>query len=564
MTSPAEFTSDFARFAAALDGQYALECEIGRGGMGVVYLARDLRLDRRVAIKTLPPHLANDSVVRERFLREARTAARLSHQNIVPIHRADEIGGHVFFVMGYVDGDSMAQRVRDRGCLDPRDVVRELRDVAEALSYAHQHGVIHRDIKAENILIDRASGRAMVTDFGIARLAQAAPLTATGQVLGTVYYLSPEQVSGEPVDGRSDIYALGVAGFFALSARFPFDAELASAVLIAHVNKSPPPLHSLAPHVPRALADVVDRCLAKEPSARFQTGDDLASNLARIVAIVDRETDERAATGQPASRSPLISDTEAQSIIGRAADLQALTGVQVQPTLVPGVRDVSRDAARTSGHRATNVRDAAVEAGISAKYVDRAMIEHGLAETNAPVPVSDHSRPGNAFIGAPTRLDFEIVLAGEMPESDFDLLVEVIRQATGEAGQITTVGRSFSWQGDPRKNNIQVSVLPRAGKTRIRVSDTLGAAAGGIFGGLIGGVGGGTLPVWLGMGLKMGDFGAGMLAWTATTALTYLASRGLFALHSRSRAGAVRALSERLAAQARESIDYAKPKLGSG
>jgi serine/threonine protein kinase len=562
MTSPTEFTSDFARFAAALDGQYALECEIGRGGMGVVYLARDLRLDRRVAIKTLPPHLANDSVVRERFLREARTAARLSHQNIVPIHRADEIGGHVFFVMGYVDGDSMAQRVRDRGRLDPRHVVRELRDVAEALSYAHQHGVIHRDIKAENILIDRASGRAMVTDFGIARLAEAAPLTATGQVLGTVYYLSPEQVSGDPVDGRSDIYALGVAGFFALSARFPFEAELASAVLIAHVNKSPPPLHSLAPHVPRALADVVDRCLAKEPTARFQTGDDLANHLARIVAIVDRETDEPAATGQPTSRSPLISDTEAQSIIGRAADLQALTGVQLQPTLVPGVRDVSRDAARTSGHRAGNVRDAAVEAGISAKYVDRAMIEHGLAETNAPVPVSNHSRPGNAFVGSSTRLDFEIVLAGEMPESDFDMLVEVIRQATGEAGQITTVGRSFSWQGAPGKvtKDVQVSVIPRAGKTRIRVSEPLRAAAVGTFGGLIGGVGGGTLPVWLGMGLKMGDFGAGMLAWTATTALTYLASRGLFALHSRSRAGALKALAERLAAQARESIDYAKLK----
>src|SRR3954471_8778704 len=171
-----ESPSDFTRFAAALAGQYELECEIGRGGMGIVYLARDLRLDRRVAIKTLPPHLAGDSVVRERFLREARTAGRLSHPNIVPIHRADELGGHVFFVMGFVDGESLAQRTRARGRLDPREALRAMSDVALALAYAHSRGVIHRDIKAENILIEQATGRALVTDFGIARLAEAAPL----------------------------------------------------------------------------------------------------------------------------------------------------------------------------------------------------------------------------------------------------------------------------------------------------------------------------------------------------------------------------------------------------
>src|SRR4051812_26560653 len=167
--------------------------------MGIVYLAHDVRLDRRVAIKTLPPHLANDSTVRERFLREARTAGALSHQNIVPIHRADEIAGHVFFVMGFVDGSSLAQRIRHEGPIGPADTVRVLGDVASALGYAHARGVIHRDVKAENILLDRTTGRALVTDFGIARLAEAAPLTSTGQLLGTVYYLSPEQISGELV-----------------------------------------------------------------------------------------------------------------------------------------------------------------------------------------------------------------------------------------------------------------------------------------------------------------------------------------------------------------------------
>src|SRR5690348_5611612 len=263
-------SAEFETFARVLHGQYALEREIGQGGMGVVYLARDLKLDRPVAIKTLPPHLAGDPHIRERFLREARTAAALSHPNIVPIYRADEIDGHVFFAMGYVDGESVAEQIRAAQRLGPRVVLREMYDVALALDYAHEHGVIHRDVKAENILIARATGNALVTDFGIARLAEATPLTATGQVLGTVYYLSPEQVSGDAVDPRSDIYSLGVVGFLALSGRFPFDGKLASAVLLAHVTKSAPLLHTVSPDTPRELCDVIDRCLAKDPNERFQ------------------------------------------------------------------------------------------------------------------------------------------------------------------------------------------------------------------------------------------------------------------------------------------------------
>src|SRR5262245_56321857 len=300
--------------------------------MGIVYLARDLKLDRRVAIKTLPPHLASDPIVRERFLREERTAGKLSHQNIVPIHRADELQGRVFFVMGFVDGESMAQRIRAREHIDPPEVLRQLRDVAGALAYAHSHGVIHRDVKAENILIDGRSGRALVTDFGIARLAEAAPLTSTGQVLGTVYYVSPEQVSGDPIDARSDIYSLGVVGYFALAGRFPFDAELASAVLVAHVTKSAPPLHSLAPHTPRAFADLIDRCLAKDPDDRFQSCDEISEALAAIEPIVAAEFRSVPA---PRSTPGLISDTEAQAILGRAADLQARTGIELRPAPIP-------------------------------------------------------------------------------------------------------------------------------------------------------------------------------------------------------------------------------------
>ncbi|HEY8310164.1 MAG TPA: serine/threonine-protein kinase, partial [Gemmatimonadaceae bacterium] len=241
----------------ALSGQYDIEREIGRGGMGVVYLARDVRLDRAVAVKVLPADLSGNAELHERFLREARTAARLSHPNIVPIYRADEMGGRAFFVMAYIDGVSLGERVRNSGTVPATDGVRWLREVALALGYAHSHGVVHRDIKPENILID-ANDTAMVADFGIARVAQASRLTSTGQVLGSVHFMSPEQITNEPLDGRSDLYSLGAVAFFALSGKLPFPSEAAGAVLVAHVTTPPPGLKSVAPDVPLSLAQVVD------------------------------------------------------------------------------------------------------------------------------------------------------------------------------------------------------------------------------------------------------------------------------------------------------------------
>ena len=255
-----------------------------------------------------------------------------------------------------------------------------------------------------------------------------------------------------------------------------------------------------------------------------------------------------------------MSDTEAHAILGRAADLQAVTALRLQPLNVAR-RDVQRDATRQSGHRPEALRDAAVEAGIPAAYVDRAIDEHGLGTATAIQPLEDHSLSSNAFLGSPARLDFEIVVDGEMPVEDFDLLVEVIRQATGEGGQLTTVGRSFSWQSSPAKGNINVSVIPRVGKTRIRVSESLRVAATGIFGGLIGGIGGTAFPVCLGAALRFHDPLFGILMWGGTTLITYLGARGLFSMHNRSRTKHLRSIAERLAEQARESIDFAKPKL---
>ena len=566
-TRPEPTSPELAQFAAALAGQYTVEHEIGRGGMGIVYRARDVRLDRLVAIKTLPPHLAGDPVIRERFVREARTVAALSHQHIVPIHRADELSGHVFFVMGFIDGESMAQRIRARGRLPAHEVVHALRDISDALAYAHARGVIHRDIKAENILLEHGSERALVTDFGIARLAEAAPLTATGQVLGTVYYTSPEQVSGEPVDARTDIYSLGVLAYLALSGRFPFDAELASAVLVAHVTRAPRPLREVSPNTPRALADIVDQCLAKDPARRPQRCADLLQALHAIPSEIDvrADADTRHAS-ESSAPAPLVSDTEAHLILGRAADLQAMTGIQPRPLPEHGKRDPRQDAARTSGHRPAAIRDAAVEAGIDAKYVEHALVEHGLRQSavtgSAPSgAVVNRSAEPNAFLGSPSRLEYEIVVDGEMPLEDFDLLLEIIRQSAGEAGEMATIGRSFSWQNHPDKGHVHVSVLPRGNRTTIRVSESLKAAAGGFFGGIMGGAGGGSTPVWLGVAIKMHSPLLGVALWSGAVSLTYLGARALFGMHNRYRGRKLRLLAERLASQVRESIDQATKKL---
>src|SRR5688500_11948664 len=209
--------------------------------MGVVYLARDVQLDRDVAIKVLPTHLANDPEARDRFLREARMAAGLSHPHIVPIHRVSEAAGFVFFVMSYVEGESLGERLRTRGPLPPAEAMRVLREVAWALAYAHGRGIVHRDVKPDNILLEAASGRALVTDFGIASGGAAAgPAGDPGKIMGTAHFMSPEQAASDVVDGRSDIYALGVVGYLAVSGRLPFEASNLPALLVRQATEASP------------------------------------------------------------------------------------------------------------------------------------------------------------------------------------------------------------------------------------------------------------------------------------------------------------------------------------
>jgi len=277
MTTP--ITGEFLALQEILAGRYSIERELGRGGMGIVLLARDVALDRLVAIKLLPPELAESKEVRDRFLSEARTAAGLSHPHIVPIHSVEEQGQFVFFVMGYVDGETLRQRVERAGPLSPRQAAKFMQEVAWALAYAHERGIVHRDIKPDNIMLERDGDRAIVMDFGIATVG---PQRPSAEIIGTARYMSPEQASGDAVDRRSDLYSLGATFFYALTGRAPFEATNLPALLAKQVSQPAPRVQQLRPEVSLKHAEILQRCLEKAPEDRFPSGDELAKALGDV------------------------------------------------------------------------------------------------------------------------------------------------------------------------------------------------------------------------------------------------------------------------------------------
>ncbi|MBN1488204.1 MAG: protein kinase [Anaerolineae bacterium] len=249
-------------------GKYLIQSELGRGGMAAVYLGYDPTLERTVAIKVLAPHLVWQKDFVDRFLREARSAARLRHPNIVTIFDVGQESGWYYFVMEYLEGKELTEYIKEQGALPPEEVITILRPLAEALDYAHEQGLIHRDIKPGNIIIDQ--GHSKITDFGIARASHETRLTSTGTIIGTPEYMSPEQAQGLTVDARSDQYSLAVVAYEMLSGIVPFQADSTMAVLYKVTHEPPPPISDVKSDLPKGVETVLEQAMAKEPEARFE------------------------------------------------------------------------------------------------------------------------------------------------------------------------------------------------------------------------------------------------------------------------------------------------------
>ena len=295
-------------------GHYRVDQRIGRGGMGDVYLGYEEALQRPVAIKVLPAEFNRDEDFVRRFQAEAAAAARVVHPNIVPIYFIGQDAGHHFFAMQYVEGESLERLLDRKGRLGVEETLDLLGQCLAGLGAAHQAGLVHRDVKPGNILLDAGTGRALVADFGLVKAAGGGhAMTATGVVVGTVDYIAPEQARGQPVDGRTDLYALGVAAYRMLSGRLPFRAESPSAMIFQHAYEKPPPLHDAAPNAPAAVVAFVERLMAKDPAARYPSCEEALADLHRLRA---GEPLARAA-GRPRRRAAVRGHSDAGLCGGR-------------------------------------------------------------------------------------------------------------------------------------------------------------------------------------------------------------------------------------------------------
>jgi serine/threonine-protein kinase len=345
-------TPDVDRLIAALADRYRIERELGAGGMATVYLAADLKHDREVALKVLRPELAA-SLGPDRFPREIRILAKLQHPHVLPLLDSGEAAGFLYYVMPYVDGESLRHRLDREGELPIHDAIRILREVGDALAYAHARGVMHRDIKPDNVML---SGRhALVTDFGVAKAvsdAGADKLTTVGVAVGTPAYMSPEQATAEiRIDHRSDIYALGILAYELLTGYPPFTAPTAQGVLSAQVLERPVPLTERRTAVSPALSDLVMRCLAKDPADRWQSAEEIVHVLEALSTpsggITPTHTrPTRAVARTPASRRGWIAAAVVAVLVlgGSAAALmrgRAAGSGRIERIGVLAVRDIS-------------------------------------------------------------------------------------------------------------------------------------------------------------------------------------------------------------------------------
>ncbi len=500
---------------SAISDTYRLVRPIGRGGMATVYLAEDLKHNRKVAVKVLRPELA-EALGGERFLQEIEIAAGLTHPHILPLHDSCDTEGCLHYVMPYVDGESLRGMLNREKTVHPARALQLVEEVAGALTYAHRQGVVHRDIKPENILL--SEGHAVVADFGIARAisnAGGAHLTRTGFPLGTPGYMSPEQAVGRTdLDEKTDIYSLACVFYEMVIGETPEMWPTEEAVRLGRFVDASDKHRAGLDCLPGTTEQILVKALALRPGDRYVTPNDFAAALA-------------ASFGE----KPQFSHTEAKELVNRAADIQLRNPTKPDALSLGGVQQI------------------AAEVGIPPRYVDQA-----ARSVDRPTEPPSH----NAFLGAPTMLQFERIVDGEVPESEYPELVEEIRTALGNIGEIDTLSRSLTWRAQAVQGGRQVSVTvrPRAGRTRIRVQERLGVLAGGLYGGIMGGVGGGGISMVFGIGIGAAGIPVITACGLAGLVVTgsYALARLIFTANVRSKTRQLSNLIDRLAEHVAETV----------
>ena len=522
-----------ADLARTLSDRYDLQSVIGRGGMATVYGAHDRKHQRDVAIKVLRPEIAT-SIGADRFLKEIQIIARLVHPHILALHDSGEADGFVYYVMPLIGGGSLRDVMQREGRMSVDRATAIVEPIADAIEYAHQTGVLHRDIKPENVLFARA--HPIVADFGIAKAVSSAnsgaQLTRTGISLGTPGYMSPEQAAGfGDTDARTDVYSLAVLAYEMLVGEIPGRWVLEDSTRAGRFLDAPPThrrhLDAAGPVVEAALT----RALAIRPDQRTESAS----------AFVDDLRGRR----QPPRRK--FRHDEVEAIVNRAAELELSNPTNSGSMTIGGVEQIGRDV----GIDPALVRSAAKELGA----------RKSLALAPPPRPMKR-----NVLIGGPTRLYFERVIDGELDERDFAPMLDEIRRLTGELGQVSQLGRSFSWtlkHGTSGTRNMEIAITVRGGRTRIVGHENLNNLIGAIFGGVGGGLGGGGLgPIAGGVMSSVKDPWILLFTIPAWLTTVFAIARTSYHYASKHRSDKMEDLVERLADAAQSLIDEReKPRL---
>ncbi len=388
---------------------YRIESQIGRGGMSTVYLARDLRLERNVALKLLAPQLAESERFRERFLRESRLAASLDHPNIVPVYDAGEVEGVLYIAMRYVEGTDLHRLIGAEGPLDPDRTLSIMAQVAGALDFAHDHDLVHRDVKPSNVLLVPRSGSAgsdhvYLSDFGLTKRAlSVSGLTETGQLVGTIDYVAPEQIKGDPVDGRADIYSLGCLLYECFTGKVPYARDLEVAVLWAHVQEPPPQVTTDRPDLPEEVDRVVAHAMAKSPEERTPSGEVLVGELRTALGYEPGVARPRPKRKKPRRGRLAVALAAAVVLAAAAAGAFLLLG-RGGAAVVPPVDSVGRiDAGSHAFAQSIGVGTDPIDCAVDERG-DLWVINQGNRTVTRIDPATGQTLPGNSTLGVPTGI----------------------------------------------------------------------------------------------------------------------------------------------------------------